>query len=303
MGDARPILVAGRAGQLARCLVEEGRASGLDLIAKGRPELDLEDAEAAEQIVAEVKPRAIVNAAAYTAVDQAEAETGRALAINRDGAARLAAAAARHGIPFVHISTDYVFDGRKGMPYDENDAPSPLNAYGRSKLEGEFVVQDKNPAAVILRTSSVYSPYGHNFVRTMLRLGETRDVIRVVNDQIASPTSAIDLAKAMFPIVKQMRDDADRFAGIYHLAGDGAATWFDFASAIFAGSARRGGRAPKLQPIPAAEYRTSARRPANSALDCSKAERVFGVRLPPWRESLETCLDRIAAESREHARC
>lgn len=301
MRTARPILIVGRAGQLARCLVEEARAGDVVVVARGRPEFDLEDADAADRIVAEIEPQAVVNAAAYTAVDQAETEAAKAFAINRDGAARLAAAAARHGVPLVHVSTDYVFDGRKAAPYVEEDAPAPLNVYGRSKLEGEIAVRKNHSAALIVRTSSVYSPYGHNFVRTMLRLAETRDVVRVVEDQKAAPTSATDLARAMLTIVRQIVGGGAP-GGVYHLAGGGAVSWFDFASAIFASSARRGYRVPRLEPITASAYPTAAARPANSVLDCRKAEQTFGVRLPAWQDSLEACLDHISV-SRETARC
>ena len=300
MRDAGPILVVGQAGQLARCLVEEARAEGIAVIAKGRPEFDVEDAEAANRIVAAVAPRAIVNTAAYTAVDRAESEVAKAFAINRDGAARLAAAAARQGVPFVHVSTDYVFDGRKSAPYDEEDLPAPLSVYGRSKLEGEIAVREQNPTALILRTSGVYSAYGQNFVRTMLRLAETQEAVRVVNDQRAAPTFAPDLAKAMLAIVRQVIGHSAP-GGMYHLAGSGAAAWSDFAAAIFAGSARRGNRVPKLLPIPASAFAAAAVRPANSVLDCHKVEQAFGVRLPLWQASLETCLDRIMATRLENA--
>lgn len=302
MRDARPILVVGQAGQLARCLVEEARAEGIAVIARGRPEFDLEDADATNRIVAEVAPQAILNAAAYTAVDQAESEVAKAFAINRDGAARLAAAAARHGLPFLHVSTDYVFNGRKGGPYNEEDATAPLNVYGRSKLAGEVAVRESNPAALIVRTSSVYSPYGHNFVRTMLRLAETRDMVKVVNDQTAAPTSAADLAKALLTIMQQLCGEGAT-GGLYHVAGSGATTWFDFAAAIFANSARRADRVPSLEPILTSGYPTVAARPANSVLDCRKAAQVFGIRLPAWPSSLEACLDRIAAMNRENTQC
>jgi dTDP-4-dehydrorhamnose reductase len=303
MGDRRPIVVAGRAGQLACGLVETATAAGIPLLARGRPEFDLENADAAERVAAEINPRAIINAAAYTAVDQAESEPARAFAVNRDGAARLAAAAARHGIPFLHMSTDYVFDGLKGAPYNEEDAPAPANVYGQSKLEGEQAVRQNNPAAVIVRTSGVYSPWGQNFVKTMLGLAETRDVVKVVNDQMLTPTSALDLARAMLTVAEGTAE-GEHHAGIYHLAGDGAVTWFDFATEIFAGAARRGWRVPKIEPIASADFARAAKRPPNSALDCRKAERTFGVRLPPWRESVDACLERLlAAPSRESARC
>ena len=181
--EMRPILVAGKSGQLARCLVDIGKLRALPIVAFGRAEFDLENSCSIDRVVDAVLPRAIVNAAAYTAVDKAESEPERAFAVNRDGARRLAATARRIQVPFVHVSTDYVFDGRKSSPYREEDAPCPLGVYGRSKLEGELAVMDKNPDALIFRTSWVYSPYGTNFLRTMLRLADTRDVVRVVDDQ------------------------------------------------------------------------------------------------------------------------
>ena len=196
-----------------------------------------------EQAARAVEPSAIVNAAAYTAVDRAESEPERAFAINRDGAERLAVEAQRLGVPLIQISTDYVFDGRKSSPYTEEDAAAPLGVYGRSKLEGEAAVLNACPAALVLRTSWVYSPYGHNFVKTMLRLAETRDHVRVVDDQWGSPTAANDLANAILDILGQLGGEGfGSRAGIYHLAAQGETTWHGFASAIFAGWARA--RAP-----------------------------------------------------------
>ena len=281
--------VAGREGQLARSLVTVASERKLPLIAVARPDLDLSDAGSIDRIVNAHLPRAIVNAAAYTLVDKAESEPDVAFKINRDGAAHLARAAARLHVPFIHVSTDYVFDGNALTPYQEDDRPSPLGIYGRSKRDGEIAVLGSHPAAVVIRTSWVYSPYGQNFVKTMLRLGETRDRIRVVDDQYGAPTSARDLAQAIVEIVEQIerRPDED-LGGIYHLTGTGKTTWYRFAAAIFAGWASRGRRVPTLEPITTADYPTPARRPANSQLDCSKAARVFGIRLAHWRQALET---------------
>jgi dTDP-4-dehydrorhamnose reductase len=293
----QPILVAGKTGQLARCLAKEAHGRGLALVALGRPALDITDAGSIATAVAAHDPRAIVNAAAYTAVDKAEAEPDLAMAVNRDGAGALAAAAAQRGIPFIHASTDYVFDGRKEAPYREEDDPSPLGAYGRSKLAGEAAVRAACPAAVILRTSWVYSPYGQNFVTTMLRLAETRDAVRVVDDQHGAPTAAADLAGAILDLVERLgfgRAGDRGTASVYHLAAAGGTTWHGFAAAIFAGWARRGHRVPRLEPITTAQYPTPARRPANSRLDCSKIAGAFGLRLPPWETSLERCLDELA---------
>jgi dTDP-4-dehydrorhamnose reductase len=296
MAGQPPILVAGKTGQLARCLAHEAGRRGTPLVALGRPELDLTQPDLLARAVAAHAPRAIVNAAAYTAVDKAEAEPPLAMAVNRDGAGALAAAAARLKVPFVHLSTDYVFDGRKGAPYVEEDAPSPLGAYGRSKREGEAAVRAACPAGVILRTSWVYSPFGQNFVSTMLRLAATREQVQVVDDQHGAPTAAFDLAGAILDLAERLTAaprGRDR-GGIYHLAAEGETTWHGFAAAIFAGWAARGHRVPILEPIATAQYPTAARRPQNSRLDCSKIARVFGLRLPPWRSSLERCLDELA---------
>lgn len=296
MTETRPILVAGKAGQLAHSLADIAALCEVPLVALGRPDLDLEQLDKIERVVAAVAPSAIVNAAAYTAVDQAEFEPERALTVNRDGAARLAVVAARLRIPFIHVSTDYVFDGRKVSPYKERDIPSPLGVYGRSKLEGERAVCDGYPAALVLRTSWAYSSYGQNFVRTMLRLAETREVVRVVGDQYGSPTATSDLAHAILDILAQV-DNGKYAPGIYHLTATGETSWHGFAAAIFAGWAQRGGRVPILERIGTADYPTPARRPANCRLDCAKIERAFGIRLPPWQASLESCLDELAAEN------
>ena len=291
----RPILVAGKSGQLARCLAEAAQVRGVALVAVGRPELDLENATSIERVVRATEPAAIVNAAAYTAVDRAESEPERALAVNRDGAERLAQAARRRDLPLIHLSTDYVFDGRKDSPYTEEDAAAPLNVYGRSKLESEVAACRSHPAALVVRTSWVYSPYGHNFVLAMLRRAAESKEVRVVDDQRGAPTAAGDLAEAILDILQRYSGgDVAVRGGIYHLTARGETTWHGFASAIFARfSEQRGARVPNLVAIPSAQYPAAARRPANSCLDCAKIEREFAIRLPPWRQSLDRCLDRL----------
>jgi dTDP-4-dehydrorhamnose reductase len=294
MQNARSLLVIGRTGQLARALAAVAIGRNLPLVATGRPELNLCDAESIDRIVSACNPRAIINAAAYTFVDKAESETDLAFKVNRDGPGHLARAARRLRVPFIHVSTDYVFDGSKPAPYQEDDSPSPLGIYGRSKRDGEIAVLASHPEAVVLRTSWVYSPFGHNFVKTMLRLAESHDDIRVVNDQYGAPTSASDLALAIIEIIQQIERNPDNnLGGIYHLTAAGETTWYGFAAAIFAGWASRGRRIPTLKAISTADYPTPARRPANSQLDCSKAARVFGIRLPHWRQGLESCLDEL----------
>lgn len=293
----RPILVVGKSGQLAHCLRDAATRRNVWLATVGRPNLDLNNSAGIDDLVAAIAPSAIINAAGYTAVDRAEAEPECAFMINRDGVARLASVARKQAIPLIHVSTDYVFGGDKLSPYREGDIPAPLNAYGRSKREGEVAVLDAYPRAVVIRTSWLYSPYGQNFVRVMLRLAATQTNVRVVNDQRGTPTSASDLADGLLDIVKQLgADRGGGTAGIFHLAGQGETTWHGFAEAIFASLARRGQPVPRLQDIPTSEYPTPARRPQNSRLDCSKAARVFGVRLAPWRASLERCLDRLAIQ-------
>jgi dTDP-4-dehydrorhamnose reductase len=290
-----PVLIAGKSGQLARCLQEAAVQCGASAVSIGRPELDFERGDNIERVVAMAKPSAIINAAAYTAVDRAEMESERAFAINCAGAAKLAAAAERRKIPFIHVSTDYVFNGSKKSAYREDDLTAPLNVYGASKLAGEGAVLSACPSAVIIRTSWVYSPYGNNFIRTMCRLSETQSHLRIVNDQHGAPTSALDLADAIWSILGQLQfaDNNRGYAGIYHLTGNGKASWHDFAGAIFADLAARGHKVPRLQAVTTAEYPTPARRPLNSSLDSSKAELVFGVRLPPWQSSVTACLARM----------
>lgn len=292
-----PILIAGRDGQLARCIQKLAAARGVTAVAQGRRELDLETHEGVDKVIAAVAPSVIIiiiNAAAYTAVDQAESQEASALSINRDGAAALADGAAQTNVPFIHLSTDHVFDGRKQGPYDESDIPAPLNVYGASKLAGEIAVLAACPFATVIRCSWIYSPYGSNFVKTMQRLSETRPIAKVVDDQRGTPTSAHDLAAAIIEIAQRSRMANGRsMAAIYHIAGEGETTWHDFAAD---GLRRRGQSVSRPQAIPTEDYPTPARRPRNSCLDSSEAESVFGIRLPPWRRSLEACLDRLVLE-------
>ncbi|MBD0270855.1 MAG: dTDP-4-dehydrorhamnose reductase [Acetobacteraceae bacterium] len=291
------VLVAGRDGQLARALVPAFAGAGWRVSALGRADgLDL--AGPAGDVMAAVRaaaPDLVVNAAAYTAVDRAESEAGAALAVNRDGAAALAAGAASCRAPVLHVSTDYVFDGSKGAPYAETDEPAPIGAYGRSKLEGERAVADANPRAAILRTSWVVSATGQNFLRTMLRLAETRDEVSVVDDQRGAPTFAADLAAAVLRMAPRLAASpaGDPAFGVFHLSGAPDTTWHGFAEAIFAGAAARGRRVPKLNAIPTSAYPTPTRRPADSRLDCSRILAVHGVGRPFWRPSLARCLDEL----------
>jgi dTDP-4-dehydrorhamnose reductase len=276
------ILVIGRHGQLATALTQQARlANNIELVCLGRPEIDLGKPETLAAAISAASPQLVVNAAAYTAVDKAQAEAECAFAVNRDGAEAVARGAARLAVPLVHISTDYVFSGAKAEPYVETDETGPINIYGLSKLEGEKAVMAAHPSALILRTSWVFSTFGNNFVKTMLRLGAERDVIRVVSDQLGNPTGALDLADAILRIAPSLSADSGA-GGIYHYCGAGATSWHGFACFIFEESAKRGGPAPKIEAITTADFSTPAKRPANSRLDTSAFTRRFGFAPPSW---------------------
>jgi len=297
---ARPIFVAGATGQVAHALVAAARRRGLPLVAHGRPAIDLERPEGIGATIVAARPIAIVNAAAYTAVDKAESEPERALAVNRDGAAALARAAAILDVPFIHLSTDYVFAGDKATAYVEADPTAPASAYGRSKLAGEQAVAAAHAKSVVLRTAWVYGPHGANFVRTMLRLAGERDELRVVDDQRGSPTAAPDIAEAILAIVATIGRTGwqESYAGVFHLTGGGETTWCGFARTIMAEAAARGARSVPVTAIGTADFPTPARRPANSRLDAGRLAEVFGIRLPPWQESLAATLDELIGPRR-----
>jgi dTDP-4-dehydrorhamnose reductase len=234
-------------------------------------------------------PDLVINAAAYTAVDQAEQEPDAAFAINRDGPAALAEACAKIGAPLLHLSTDYVFDGMKAGPYCEDDPVNPLSVYGASKEAGERAIRARLPDHLILRSSWVYAPEGRNFVRTMLRLARECEEVRVVDDQRGSPTAAADIAGALIAAAGRILAGGRDF-GTFHFCGQGATSWHGFAQAIFEVSQ---GRRPRLLAVPSSAYPTPALRPANSVLDCGKFRRSYGISARPWRESLVQCLAEI----------
>jgi dTDP-4-dehydrorhamnose reductase len=286
------VLLLGASGQLGTEIVRARPPEGWTIIAGARDAFDLAQPEALAEAVLQLRPDAIINAAAYTAVDKAETESELAHKLNHHAPSHLAAAAHKIGAPIVHVSTDYVFDGTKPTPYVETDPISPINVYGHSKALGEWAVLDRCARAAVLRTSWVYSPHGANFVKTMLRLGETRDDISVVADQVGRPTAAADLAHACLLMTRHLLQSDWSATGLFHYAGGGEATWAEFAEAIFAGAAQRGRRRANVTPITTAQYPTAARRPANSRLDTSKIE-ALGVATRPWRDALEECLDKL----------
>lgn len=289
------IIVTGRTGQVARSLLERAEAlDAIEVIALGRPELDLERPDTIAATMTGLRPDLIVSAAAHTAVDQAEDEASLAVTVNAVAPGEIARAAALLGIPVIHLSTDYVFDGTRSAPYVESDAPAPVSVYGRSKLQGEIAVARSNPNHVILRTAWLYGPFGRNFLKTMLRLAENRKVLRVVDDQVGCPTSTLDLAEGILAIASNLleRDDA-ALRGVFHLAASGSGSWADFAEEIFHQSQLRGGPSAEVERIPSSEYPTAARRPANSRLDCARVLALHGVSLPPWRDSVAAVVESI----------
>jgi dTDP-4-dehydrorhamnose reductase len=287
------IVVTGLTGQVVSALIERAPAD-VELIALGRPRLDLSVRDAVLAALRTTHCDAIINAAAYTAVDKAESEPDVALRVNGEGAGYVAEIAAELNKPLLHLSTDYVFDGRLERPYREDDATGPAGAYGRSKLAGERNIARLHPNHVILRTAWVYSPFGANFVRTMLRLGQSREEVGVVADQLGNPTSALDIADALLTIAPRMVEESSpSLRGLFHMTGAGEASWADFAEAIFA-EAEKHGRAPvRVKKIGTADYPTPAPRPANSRLDCGKLQKIYGVALPQWRQSLTPCVARL----------
>lgn len=277
------ILVFGRSGQVAKDLQRQA-----PVIAIGRDQCDLASPQACAAVIESHAPSAVINAAAYTAVDRAEEEEELAQTINSDAPGAMAAACANLGIPFVHISTDYVFDGSGNAPWTPSATPAPQSAYGRTKLAGEDAVRGAGGCQAILRTSWVFSAHGSNFVKTMLRLSESRDTLNVVADQIGGPTPASAIAEAWLTIADQLTEDPAK-SGTYHFSGAPDVSWYDFAQAIFA----KAGRDAAVHPIPTSDYPTPAVRPLNSRLDCASTEEIFGIARPDWRRALSDVIKHL----------
>lgn len=291
------ILVTGREGQVVRSLAERGPASGHSIVALGRPELDLTgDPSSIVETIKAAKPDAIVSAAAYTAVDKAETDQDTAFAVNERGAGAVARAARELGVPLVHLSTDYVFDGAKAGPYAEDDRTGATGVYGASKLAGEKVVVAEQSNSAVLRTAWVYSPFGANFVKTMLGLAGDRDEIGVVADQRGNPTSALDIAEGVLAVTEALaRSDDAELRGIFHMTAEGGASWAEFAEAVFAESAALGGPSATVNPISTAQFPTPATRPQNSQLDSTKLLQAYGIQLPAWQSSVRKVVRRLLA--------
>ena len=293
------ILVTGATGQLARCLDEahaDRSGDAWTLVALGRPQLDVTKPDTLAASIDVHEPDVVINCAAYTAVDAAESHAQQAMAVNADGACSLAKLCARHDVPLVHISTDYVFDGTKTEPYRESDWVNPTCVYGLSKLRGEEAVAETCTRYAIVRTGWVYSPFGQNFVKTMLRLAADRDEISVVDDQLGCPTYARHLADAILKMAGRISTGTAKDTtlwGTYHAVGNGETSWFGFAEEIFRQSTKYGGPNARVLPISTKEYPTAAKRPLNSRLDCTFLTKRFGIMMPDWRSGTQACIARL----------
>jgi dTDP-4-dehydrorhamnose reductase len=290
------VYVFGAEGQIARSLREAAvRYSDIEICYSGRRDVSILRPDLVEKALNEFSPNIVVNPAAYTWVDKAETEPDMAFAINRDGARIVAAAAKRLGVPIIHLSTDYVFNGQKDSSYVESDLVDPQSVYGHSKLEGEYAVAAANDRHLVLRTSWVYASFGSNFVRTIIRMSKSGTRLRIVDDQIGCPTYAWDVADAILTIAKQIEAFgwSDRFAGVTHLAGPDALTWCTFARMIVSTARKYGGDDVAIEPISTADFPVAAKRPQNSWLCCDRLAEVFDVSLPPLEHSLDSCIGRL----------
>ena len=290
------ILVTGAAGQLGRECMERGAAR---VVGCDRSTLDITNAEALIATLDRLQPKAVINAAAYTAVDKAEQDAATAFAINRDAVASLASACAKRHIPLLHVSTDYVFDGSKSKPYVESDEVNPLGVYGASKQQGEAAVRQEQPQHLILRTSWVFGRYGANFVKTMLRLARERPELRVVADQNGAPTEAGALAEALLALANRATSGEQLAWGTYHYSGMPHTTWHGFAEAIVERALTLGllEKSVPVRAIGTAEFPTPARRPANSRLDCSRIHEKLGIKIRPWQNGLDDVLKHLKTAS------
>ncbi|MES2029802.1 MAG: dTDP-4-dehydrorhamnose reductase [Pseudomonadota bacterium] len=292
------IAVTGRHGQVVQSLLERARDAGVEIFTVGRPEVDLANRTGIQAALSAIKPDIVVSAAAYTAVDLAESEKEIARTVNCLGAGAVAHAAHKLGVPVVHLSTDYVFDGKLNRPYRESDITSPASIYGQTKLDGEHAVAQANDNHVILRTAWVYSPFGKNFARTMLKLASIRDEVSVVSDQRGTPTNALDIADTVIAVSRRLhaQPDDDELRGIFHMASAGEADWAEFAEAIFEASYAVGGPSASVRRIPTSAYPTPAKRPANSRLDTGKLATFYNIQLPHWRDTLPSTVTRLIAQ-------
>ncbi|MCK5507894.1 MAG: dTDP-4-dehydrorhamnose reductase [Desulfobacterales bacterium] len=294
------ILVTGSNGQLGSELLIQGNNLDYEILPADLPDLDITDKTQVKQRLEKSRPSFVVNAAAYTNVDKAETEQNLAFAVNRDGPANLAEICAEFEIPLIHISTDFVFDGKKNYPYMESDSVSPLSIYGESKVQGEFEIRSRLKKHIILRTAWLYGVHGQNFVKTMLRLGREKEVISVVADQFGSPTSAADLTATILDIISGIQNSPDITWGTYHYCGEGITTWHWFAEEILKLAKHYIPiKTKKVKPISTDEYPTKATRPGFTALDCGLIKKNFGISSKPWQDSLAIVIRQLCQKETE----
>jgi dTDP-4-dehydrorhamnose reductase len=286
------VFIAGAAGQLGYELLRQLDPQKFSVIACTRTQLDISVANAVSQMLRREKPDLIINAAAYTRVDDAESDIANAYAVNRDGAANLARSAAELKIPLLHYSTDYVFDGKKNQPYTESDAVQPLNIYGQSKWAGEEAVRANCAQHIILRVSAIFGRQGVNFVKTMLRLAREKKTLRIVSDQITCPTPAAELARATWQLCAALKNNPAW--GTYHYCGSSPVSWFEFANSILALTDRSDRVTEEILPITADNYPTPAQRPTYSVLDCALTEKTFGIAQADWRKGLQDVITELS---------
>jgi len=292
LNTSEKILITGAYGQLGRDVALAARAAGRAVMCYGREDLDITDKGAVFSVMEKEAPGIIINAAAYTKVDLAEKERERAFQVNCEGARNLALASSATGAALIHISTDFVFDGRGTSPYKEEDETAPIGVYGQSKLAGEEAIRAACERHIIIRTSWLYGVHGANFVKTILRLAGERDILKVVNDQRGSPTWTMDIAGAIMKITEALKKGAPPLFGLYHYSDDGAVSWFDFALAIVEEARELGMelKCRELEPIPTSAYPTPTARPAYSVLGTTKIKKTFNLSIPLWRDSLKAML-------------
>lgn len=288
------MLVTGANGQLGREIIDVTQSKGCRVQAPPEDDLDITDVDKIDHMIGQHQPDLIINTAAYTQVDKAETEEALAFKVNKTGCSNLARMCVRHRVPLVHISTDYVFDGQKGTPYVETDPIAPLGVYGRSKAEGESEIRSILKEHIIIRTAWLYGLHGHNFVKTMLKLATSKKVIQVVADQYGSPTNAADLAQAILTVGRNLQMGSKNCWGTYHYCGQGVITWHNFAEKIMELVRQIGGKpTASVAPVTTAEYPTPTKRPAYSALDCSRINQQFKISPQPWQKSLEKTIRRL----------
>ncbi|QTA83064.1 dTDP-4-dehydrorhamnose reductase [Desulfonema limicola] len=288
------ILVIGSKGQLGHELVNHCKNSGIKVSGFDLPEIDISSRDQVEKIISDTAPSLVINAAAYTLVDKAESDEITAYAVNKTGPGNIAESCRKTGIPLIHISTDFVFDGKKNNPYLESDKVSPLSVYGKSKAAGDDAVRDILNQHIIIRTSWLYGVYGNNFVKTMIRLGKERDELNVVADQYGCPTCAADLARAVLSTAAHIHDKKETIWGTYHYCGKGITSWHGFTEAILEYAGQHIPlKTKKVNAITTAEYPTPAKRPSYSALDCTRIQENFGISQESWKESLKKTIDKI----------